>query len=249
MNNVENKNDLNKMSDLEFGKNKVEMMRYRENSLSYKLGMGGVAFSVLACFFCLNAFNPINFTTILAIMLNVVILLGGFLSVEKAKSYSYKGSIGLIVFGGICIARIFWIPLLLIVHYNGWIADKDALSGAQDEFNSLKDALESAITTYGEESSQAEAAAAALADQTTIVNNINSSIENHTKYIGRTITTNNYNKLTYLPTDGNVRAALAIVCLVVAAAFFISAGYIGMVRSKKLNTYLNSINQKKVGGN
>ena len=46
MNNVENKNDLNKMSDLEFGKNKVEMMRYRENSLSYKLGMAGIGCSV-----------------------------------------------------------------------------------------------------------------------------------------------------------------------------------------------------------
>ena len=46
MNNVENKNDLNKMSDLEFGKNQVEMMRYRDNSLSYKLGLGGLVFSV-----------------------------------------------------------------------------------------------------------------------------------------------------------------------------------------------------------
>ena len=75
MNNVENKNDLNKMSDLEFGKNQVEMMRYRDNSLSYKLGLGGLVFSVLACFFCLNGFNPTSFTTLIAIMLNIVILL------------------------------------------------------------------------------------------------------------------------------------------------------------------------------
>ena len=88
MNNVENKNDLNKMSDLEFGKNQVEMMRYRDNSLSYKLGLGGLAFSVLAAFFCLNGFNPTSFTTLIAIMLNIVILLGGFLGIEKTKSYS-----------------------------------------------------------------------------------------------------------------------------------------------------------------
>lgn len=200
MNNVENKNDLNKMSDLEFGKNKVEMMRYRDNSLSYKLGLGGIAFSVLAAFVCLNSFNPINMSTLLAIMLNIVILLGGFLAVEKSKSYSAKGSIALIVFGGICIARIFWIPLLIIINYNAWVADgKPKKSGYLD-------------------------------------------------FIGKTITTDNYNQLTFLPTDGNVRAILAIVSLVFAAALLIAAGYIGVVRSKKLTTYLNSINQNKLGG-
>lgn len=201
MNNVENKNDLNKMSDLEFGKNQVEMMRYRDNSLSYKLGLGGLAFSVLAAFFCLNGFNPTNFTTLLAIMLNIVILLGGFLGVEKTKSYSMKGSISLIVFGAFCAGRIFWIPLLLIIHYNAWVSE-----GKPN----------------------------------------NSS---HTEFIGKTITTDNQNQLTYLPTDGNVRAILAIVCLGLAAALLILAGVIGMKRSRKLTTYLNSINQKKVGGN
>ncbi len=197
MNNVENKNDLNKMSDLEFGKNKVEMMRYRDNSLSYKLGLGGLIFSVLACFFCLNAFNPNSVSTLIAIMINIVVLLGGFLSVEKARAYNAKGSIALMIFGGICIARIFWIPLLLIIHYNAWVAE----------------------------------------------GRLNAS--EHTKYLGNTITTTNQNQLTYLPTDGNVRAILAIICLVAAALMLIAAGYIGVVRSKKLTTYLNSINQNK----
>ena len=200
MNNVENKNDLNKMSDLEFGKNKVEMMRYRDNSLSYKLGLGGIAFSVLACFFCLNSFSPVNISTLLAIMLNIVILLGGFLAVEKSKSYSFKGSVALVVFGGVCIARIFWIPLLIIIHYNAWVSE--GMPRKSDHLN----------------------------------------------YIGKTISTDNYNQLTYLPTDGNVRAILAIVSLVFAAALLIAAGYIGMVRSKRLTTYLNSINQNKLGG-
>ena len=201
MNNVENKNDLNKMSDLEFGKNKVEMMRYRDNSLSYKLGLGGIACSVLACFFCLNSFAPTSFTTLLAIMLNIVILLGGFLGIEKTKSYSMKGSISLIVFGGMCAARIFWIPLLMIIHYNAWVKEGKPNNST------------------------------------------------HTQYIGKTITTDNQYQLTYLPTDGNVRGILAIVCLALAAVLFIVAGVIGMQRSKKLTTYLNSINQKKVGGN
>jgi len=197
MNNVENKNDLNKMSDLEFGKNRVEMMRYRDNSLSYKLGLGGLAFSVLACFFCLNGFNPNSFTTLLAIMINIVVLLGGFLAVEKSKAYSAKGSIALMVFGGICVARIFWIPLLMIIHYNAWVAE-------------------------GRENNS-----------------------EHIKYIGKTITTDNQNQLTFLPTDGNIRGILAIVCLIAAALLFIAAGYIGVVRSRRLTTYLNSINQKK----
>ncbi len=202
MNNVENKNDLNKMSDLEFGKNKVEMMRYRDNSLSYKLGLGGIACSVLACFFCLNSFAPTSFTTLLAIMLNIVILLGGFLSVEKAKAYSFKGSIALVVFGGICIARIFWIPLLIILNYIGWVNDGKPNNSSYSEF------------------------------------------------IGKTITTDNVNQLTWLGNDnGYLRAILAIVSMVAAAALLIAAGYIGVVRSKRLTTYLNSINQKKVGGN
>lgn len=202
MNNVENKNDLNKMSDLEFGKNKVEMMRYRDNSLSYKLGMGGIAFSVLAAFFCLNSFAPTSITTLLAIMLNIVVLLGGFLSIEKAKSYSFKGSVALIVFGGICVARIFWIPLSLILNYIGWV-----------------DAGRPNNSKYSE-------------------------------YLGKTITTDDVNQLTWLGNDNApLRAVLAIVSLVAAAALLIAAGYIGMVRSKRLSTYLNSINQKKVGGN
>lgn len=200
MNNVENKNDLNKMSDLEFGKNKVEMMRYRTNSLSYKLGFGGLALSILAGFFCLNGFNPTNFNTFIAIMLNIIILLAGFLSIEKAKSYSLQGSIALIVIGAVCGARIFWIPLQLILEYNKWVS-----AGKPTDTKPYP-------------------------------------------YLGATIYSKNTDQLVYLPQSGTFRGIIAIVCLVFAAALFIFAGYIGVVRSKKLTTYLNSINQKKVGG-
>jgi len=117
MNNIENKQDLNKMSELEFDKNKVEMMRYRPNALSYKLGMGGIAFSVLGAFIGLNSMNPTSWFVIAKILLNVAILLVGFLCIEKTKSYSRKSSIALIVIGGVCAARIFWIPLLILIHY------------------------------------------------------------------------------------------------------------------------------------
>jgi len=175
-------------------------MRYRDNSLSYKLGFGGLAFSILAGFFCLNGFNPTNFGTLIAIMLNIVILLSGFLCIEKAKSYSLQGSIALMVIGGVCAARIVWIPLQLILEYNKWVSDGKPTD----------------VKPY--------------------------------PYLGATIYTKNTDQLTYLPQSGTFRGVIAIVCLVFAAALFIVAGYVGMVRSKRLTTYLNSINQKKVGG-
>ena len=195
MNNVENKNDLNKMSDLEFGKNKVEMMRYRDNSLSYKLGLGAIGCSMLAGFICLNSFDPSYFMTMFAILLNIVLLLGGFLAVEKTRAYSFKASVGMIVFGVICGLRIFWIPLNIIIQYGQWVA------------NGKGDA-----TPY--------------------------------QYLGATITTSNMNQLYYLPQSGVFRGVFAIVFLVAAAAMFIVAGYLGMVRSRRLTTYLNSIKQK-----
>ena len=109
-------NELLKDKNLE-----SEMMRYRNNGLSYKLGFGGIAFSILAAFICLNSFNPNSFLVILKILMNIAILLFGFLNVEKAKAYSKKGSIVLMAIGGINILRIFEVPLLLIINYNAWV--------------------------------------------------------------------------------------------------------------------------------
>ena len=109
---------LNKMSDLEYAKNDVEMMRYRANTLSSKLGLGGMAFSMLGAFICLNSFKPHDFQIFIIIMLNIVILLGGFLACEKAKSYSVAGSIFQVIFGVVCFGRMFYIPRILIKYYN-----------------------------------------------------------------------------------------------------------------------------------
>jgi hypothetical protein len=126
INEMENKPSLNEMSDLEFDKNKLEMMRYRANGLSYMLGFGGIAFSVLAAFISLNSFNPNSVLVIVKILLNVFILLFGFLCCEKAKAYSKNGSLVLIGLGGICAARIFWVPLQLIIYFNKFKAALDA---------------------------------------------------------------------------------------------------------------------------
>ena len=126
INEVENNNSLNQMSDLEHDKNELEMMRYRENRLSYNIGILGIFASLFACFVCLNSTNPITVVVVAKVLLNIVILLGGFLCIEKAKAYSKKASIGLIVFGGICVLRIFWIPLQLIMYFAQY---KDFLAG------------------------------------------------------------------------------------------------------------------------
>ena len=55
INDVENKDSLNRMSDLEFDKNSVEMLRYRTNKLSYTIGLLGIGFSLLAAFILFNS--------------------------------------------------------------------------------------------------------------------------------------------------------------------------------------------------
>ncbi len=129
INEQENKASLNKMSDLEYTKNDTEMMRYRVNGLSYKIGLLAMVFSILGAFICLNSVQPNDIQTIFKILLNVVVLLGGFLCAEMVKNYSHKGAIAQIVFGGITAARIFYYPLLLMIHYNGY---KDAIAAADD---------------------------------------------------------------------------------------------------------------------
>jgi hypothetical protein len=126
INELEKESSFNVMSDLEITKNSVEMLRYRNNTLAYLLGVGGVAFSLLAAFICMNSFNPTNFQVIFKIILNVFILLFGFLCCEKAKTYQVRGSFYLIGLGVICFLRIFWVPLQLITKYHAWESAKAA---------------------------------------------------------------------------------------------------------------------------
>lgn len=120
INELEKNKTMSKMSDLEFDKNSVEMMRYRPNKLPYVLGFAGLGFSVLAAFINLNSMYPSTVQVILCIFLNIFILLFGFLNVERTKAYSKAGAVTLITLGGINVAQIFWIPLNVIVTYNTW---------------------------------------------------------------------------------------------------------------------------------
>ncbi len=99
-----------------------QMMRYRTNGFAYKLGMLAIAFSILGAFICLNSYKW-DLTIIIKILGNIVILLFGFLSIEKVKSYSLSYSYTLIGIGGLCVARMFWIPVRLITLYAQYQAD------------------------------------------------------------------------------------------------------------------------------
>ena len=99
-----------------------QMMRYRTNGFAYKLGMLAIAFSILGAFICLNSYKW-DLTIIIKILGNIVILLFGFLSIEKVKSYSLSYSYTLIGICGICVARMFWIPVRLITLYAQYQAD------------------------------------------------------------------------------------------------------------------------------
>ncbi len=179
VNNMENNNSLNSLSDLENGKNKLEMMRYRTNGLSYMLGFLAILCSIMGAFISLNSMAVNKPTVLLKILLNIAIILIGFLCCEKTKAYSKTGSITMIVLGGLCALRIFWVPLLLMGNLE----------------------------------------------------------------VGQTVVKSDY-AIAWLPNNGPFRGIFATIWLVLAALFFIASGVIGYIRSKKLATYLDSINVK-----
>ena len=151
INEQKERNVLTKMSDLEYTKNDLEMMRYRNNKLAYSLGLGGMACSMVACFFELNSINAGTVNTMVIIALNILMLLGGFLGCEKTKNYSKGGCISLFVFGGISFARIFYIPIILMASFNNWydnFVSKGIMTG--DEYVSARSNLGPSVYTHYE---------------------------------------------------------------------------------------------------
>ncbi len=98
---------------------KIEKMRYQKNSLGYILGFGGIIFSVLASFIALNSMRP-GYVTIIKILMNVFILLFGFLTCEKVKAYKKEYSFVMFGFAIVCVLRIFWVPLQLITAWGDY---------------------------------------------------------------------------------------------------------------------------------
>ena len=205
INEQENKTSLTKLSPEEYEKNQTEMSRYRVNGLTYRLALLGMATSLFACLVLLNSMTP-NIHSFIIVMINIVVLLGGFLAAERAKGYSFGGSIGLVVFGGVSIARIFYTPIILIWFNNKFL-------------NNYKGADEASVN----------------------------KTEDAMKYVGPSITEGYYKHqyaFAYLYHNGLFRAIFVMVILGISGAAFISAGIIGMKRSRKLSTYLESIKQK-----
>lgn len=126
------------LDDAQLQKTKLEMLHYRGNGLSYKLGFLGIAFSVLGAFVCLNSFRP-DFLGFVKILMNIAILLFGFLCCEKVKAYSKEASITLCAIGGVCILRIFWVPLNLMIWYNKYTSalaiQKSEIATAEEQAN------------------------------------------------------------------------------------------------------------------
>lgn len=190
-NKVENNEVVRTSTDkIYYDQNNIEgqMLRYRTNSLSYKLGMGGILFSLLGAFISLNTMVW-NATVTIKILGNIIILLFGFLSIEKVKSYSKEYSYVLCGIGAVCIARIFWCPLQIMIWYGKYLQDKE-----------------------------------------------NPEIEKH---LGPVVTKAPISN-SYLPQSGYFRGIFAIVLLGIAAAFFIGAGIVGIIKAKKYADYMQT---------
>lgn len=215
INEQENKASLDKMSDLEYAKNDTEMMRYRVNGLSNKLGLLAMGCSIFAGLVALNSFQPRDFQVLVIILINIVILLGGFLACEKVKSYSKNGAIAQVVFGGICVGRMFYIPLLLAIAYSQYLKGFtiDPLDYATtEEYNAALSAARGNSTNI-------------LA--ATITNKDSSEYA-----------------IAFLPQNGYFRAILIMSLLAISAGAFVAAGLTGYLKAKKLSTYLESIKAK-----
>lgn len=107
---------------------KLEKMRYQKNSLSYILGFAGIIFSILAAVIGLNTLKP-SPMFVIKILMNIGILLFGFLTCEKVKTYKLGYGYTMFGFAAICIARIFWFPLLMITNWSKF--NKGDVVGAQ----------------------------------------------------------------------------------------------------------------------
>lgn len=197
--------------DQEYEKLQLEKMRYNNNSISYKLGLGGIALSLVAMFIGLNSVAPSSVLTLVIVLINILVFLFGFLSSEKVKTYSKKYSFYMYGLGGICIARIFIYPLMLIVNYSKFTSMLNDSS-----YEKFSDAFNAASAKYDGKLGA------------TIIGRLNSA--------GTAV-----EKTGYLWSNGTFRGILLMIILGCAAACFISSGVICYLKQRKLNAYLDSI--------
>ena len=205
----------------------LEKMRYNNNSLSYILGLLGIVFSIAACFISLNSINPFGFKTVIKVILNILVLLIGFLASEKVKVYQIKFSYVMYVLGAIAIIRMLWYPLSLLVSYNKFVGLFEYLDGYLTE-SSYNEAVSNSSNVLG----------------ATIIGSFNkiASIEvakDQFVIVGERIGTG------YLTMNGYIRAVILFVLLGCCSGCFILSGFINQIKSTKLTNYLVKINAKK----
>ncbi len=215
----------NSMSEVEYSDMQLEKMRYFNNTLAYGLGYVGIAFSFTAALIALNTLSPIYFLSgfgcVIAILMNIVILLAGFLSAEKVKTYSEGYSKVELVLGGLSVLRIFWYPLSTWMLYSDMV--KDIKNGAS---------AETIVKLYTNKLGHS------LIGGTPVDKNGIAITENGAGAFDHFITSG------FLTANGHIRAIIMIVCLLIGAAGFIGSGIVGYTRARKLHKYLERINNK-----
>lgn len=198
-----------------------EKLRYNNNSLSYKLGLGALVCSITAMFLALNTLDPSNALTIIAILGNILILLIGFLCCEKVKTYKINYSYIMLGLGGFCAARIFWFPLKSIIYWNKFVSD---LGGSASKC--YKSDYSASATKYANELGAS------------VLGKFVADGSDATGEYGHISTAG------FLVANGNVRGIVMIILLAAAATMFILSALICIKKSKDLNGYLESINAK-----
>lgn len=174
-----------------------EKLRYQKNTLAYFLGFGGIIFSIVAAFIELNTMKP-NYLTMIYILLNIVVLLFGFLSCENLKQYQRRYSYVMFGFAVLEILRIFWYPLLFI---RKWSHYKKMISNGDESANAYVQ-----------------------------------------KYFSPQVYTTSPDNRGYMGTNGTLRGIVCIILIIISAVFFAFSGYVGYIKSKQLEKYLESIN-------
>lgn len=192
----------------------LEKMRYNNNALSHKLGYGAIICSVIAAFIALNSLGPSNILTVFKVLMNILVLLIGFLATEKVKVYKKEYSYVMFTLGGVCVARLFWVPLQLFIYWNKYVS----------LFNDLK-------------ADGVDASTALSTAQTEYKDKLGATVLGTLKD-GEIATTG------YLTSNGNVRGVLLVIFLGLAAFCFIASGVINYKRSTKLNAYLATVEKK-----
>lgn len=215
---------ISSMSEADYATMQLEKMRYFDNKTSHTLGYVGIVTSLLAMFFALNTMAPAYFLggvgTVLAILMNIFILLTGFLTVEKVKTYSIGYSKYMVCLGAMSVLRIFWYPLTTIRLYNQMITD--IKSGDYSTYSAV-------VSKYTGQ------LGASILKGTPLDASGNDCSKNLADF-------NHIATAGFFSANGNIRGIVMIILLIISGAAFIAGGIIGYIKATKLKKYLESLN-------